>query len=218
MARPVRVSADLIRMRAEEIRVAGVFRGKRVHSGSRPPAGGIAFTRAVALRLGCSVSVVKRVLGGRDRSGPRRSASERARTAAHELPTDLLRQALEEIISLVSQESSPAAETALVVFANESLPMSERVGPLLALVTTKPTVRKVSQTDRAEAALWSGPTRDVRLSPTKAVPIEKVVLGALVEALDASLATPNVLGVRARQIAGELEQELRVPQVGRNRA
>ena len=211
MARPVQVSSDLVRLRSEEIRVAGVYRGKRVHFGSRPPAGCIAFTRAVSLRLGCSVSVVKRVLGGRDRSGPRRSASERARSVVHKLPADQLRQVLEEIIQLVSRETSPAAESALVIFSNESLVMSERIGPLLAFVVTKPAVQKVTQTDRAEAALWSGPPRRVPSIPSRVVPIEKIIREALVEALDASLSTPNVLGVHARQIAQDLERELRSP-------
>ena len=50
MARPVRISSDLVRLRADEIRAAGKFRGLTVHAGSRPPVGTIAFTRAVALR------------------------------------------------------------------------------------------------------------------------------------------------------------------------
>lgn len=217
MARPVRVSADLVRMRAEEIRVAGIFRGKRVHHGSRPPAGCIAFTRAVSLRLGCSVSVVKRVLGGRDRSGPRRSARDRARSAAHELPVDQLRQALDELIQLVAKESSPAAESALAVFSNETLPMSDRLTPLLAFMTTKPAGgRHESQTTRAEATLWSPSTPVASKTPSKVIPVEKMVLDALSEALDASLGTRNVLGPRARQIAQELERELRAPQAGRN--
>lgn len=215
MARPVRVSSDVVRMRAEEIRTAGVFRGRTVHFGSRPPAGAIAFTQAVASRLGCSVSLVKRVLGGRARSGPRRPASERALALAQELPVDQVREALEALISAVSHDSTSAAESALAVFANERLAMSDRLAPLLALMTAKATHRKVAQTERAEGSLWTSNTRQIP-APTKSP--EKVVRDYLVEALDASLATPNALGVRAHELAQELAAELCAPQVGRNRA
>jgi len=94
--------------------------------------------------------------------------------------------------------------------------MSERIAPLLAFVTTKPAARKVSQVDRAEAALWSSPARRASSPSTK--PIEKIVQEALSEALDACLSTPNALGVRARELAQELERELRPQQAGRNRA
>ena len=208
MARPVRVSTDLVRLRAEEIRASGKFRGKRVHFGSRPPADAIAFTKAVALRLGCSVSLVKRALGGRSRSGPRRSISERAHSLARELPVDHLRQALEEIISQVARDTSPAAESALALFANESLPMSERVAPLLSYVKT-PVIRKVSQTDRAEALLWKAPVQRASTQRVVTHAPEKIVRDYLLEALDASLSTPNTLGVQAKEWAQLLERELR---------
>ncbi len=218
LARPVRVSSDLVRLRAAEIRTAGEYRGRPVHFGSRPPAGAIAFTQAVASRLGCSVTLVKRVLGGRDRSGPRRSASDRALSLAKELPVDQVRDALEELIALVSKETVPAAESALLVFANESLPMADRLAPLLAFVTTRVPARKSLQSDRGEGSLWSSPARQSQpVKPPSKSP-ERVVQEYLAEALDASLGTPNALGVRARELAVELERELRPPQVGRNRA
>lgn len=216
MARPVRIASELVRLRAAEIRAAGVYRGRQVHFGSRPPAGAISFTEAVAKRLGCSVSLVKRVLGGRDRSGPRRPNSERAHELAQELPIVQVRQAIEELISLVSRETTPAAESALAVFANLSLSMSDRLAPLLAFITTKPAAKKASQTDRAAAALWSTPVpRHANPTPSKSP--EKVVIEYLGEALDACLGTPNILSAHGRELALALDRELRPQQTGRNR-
>ena len=120
---------------------------------------------------------------------------------------------------MVSKLAVPAAESALAIFADESLPMADRLAPLLALVTQGPT-RKPTHSDRAESSLWSAPSAGPNPKPAPPPPksAERMVREYLAEALDASLGTPNALGVRAREIALELEQELRSPQVSRNRA
>lgn len=220
MARPVRISSDLVRLRADEIRAAGKYRGRTVHVGSRPPVGTIAFTRAVALRLGCSVTLVKRVLAGRSRSGPRRPLEERVRSASASMSQDELSKAWNTLVDHLARSKSPATQAALTIFADEGLSISERLAPLLALLVSPEPTEKRATIQRAENALWSkavptsGLTATTRHQPVKAT--STMVREALVDSLDASLGTTGSLTVQEKETAEILSRMLQVKRINNN--
>ena len=193
MARKRRMDDGVIRLRANELRDARLFRGIPIHFGrGRPPRGQIGFVEALSQRTGYSRTIIMRVLGARSRSGPRRPATERVREELTRLTKPQLAQVIQSLYQTATKRLEDNRDSRGDPLLDERLDLNQRLKRLIEVLSLPGT--GFPKQPEPTGGYWNAPAPIRPPSPSlPSLPTSDLALEALLDALAGALSVPNTI-------------------------